>query len=66
MTWSRIARMILSAFTSCALLLSLGSHAAQACTGIRLVAADGAVVHARTLEFGLDLQSEVIMVPRGL
>jgi len=65
MTWSRIARMILSVFLSGALWLSLGFHAAQACTGIRLVAADGAVVHARTLEFGLDLHSDVIMVPRG-
>ncbi len=38
---------------------------AQACTGIELIAADGTVVHARTLEFGIDLMSNVIMVPRG-
>jgi choloylglycine hydrolase len=38
---------------------------AQACTGIELVAVDGTVVHARTLEFGIDLKSNVIMVPRG-
>jgi choloylglycine hydrolase len=38
---------------------------AQACTGIRLTAADGTVVHARTLEFGIDLKSDVILVPRG-
>jgi choloylglycine hydrolase len=38
---------------------------AQACTGIRLIAADGTVVHARTLEFGIDLKSDVILVPRG-
>ena len=38
---------------------------AQACTGIALVAGDGTVVHARTLEFGIDLKSNVIMVPRG-
>ena len=37
----------------------------MACTGIRIVAEDGTVVHARTLEFGVDLKSEVIMVPRG-
>ena len=37
----------------------------QACTGIRLMADDGTVVCARTLEFGIDLESEVIMVPRG-
>jgi choloylglycine hydrolase len=38
---------------------------AQACTGIRLVAKDGGVVAARTLEFGLDLHSEVMVVPAG-
>src|ERR1700730_12186656 len=38
---------------------------AQACTGIRLIAADGTVVYARTLEFGIDLKSDAILVPRG-
>ena len=37
----------------------------QACTGIRLIAEDGTVVYARTLEFGVDLDSDVLMVPRG-
>ena len=36
-----------------------------ACTGIRLTAADGTVVDARTLEFAIDIHSEVLMVPRG-
>ncbi len=36
-----------------------------ACTGIRLKAADGTVVYARTLEFAFDLQSKVIVVPRN-
>lgn len=40
-------------------------EAANACTGIRLTAGDGTVVHARTLEFGVDLHSDVIVVPRG-
>jgi choloylglycine hydrolase len=31
--------------------------AAEACTGIRLVAKDGGVVAARSLEFGFDLHS---------
>ena len=65
MTCSRIARQVLSAFISCALLLSIGFQSAQACTGIRLIAADGTVVHARTLEFGVEINSNVIMVPRG-
>lgn len=37
----------------------------QACTGIRLIAADGSVVYARTLEFNVDLDSNVIVIPRG-
>jgi len=39
--------------------------AAQACTGIRLIAKDGGVVAARTLEFGMDLHSDVLVVPAG-
>jgi len=65
MNCSRIARNIFSAVTTCALLLSSGFQYAQACTGIRLIAADGTVLHARTLEFGIDLDSDVIVVPRG-
>lgn len=45
--------------------LMLQSLSAQACTGIRLIALDGTVVHARTLEFGLDLKSNVLVIPRG-
>jgi choloylglycine hydrolase len=39
--------------------------AAQACTGIRLIAKDGGVIAARTLEFGVDLHSNVLVVPAG-
>jgi choloylglycine hydrolase len=49
-------------FFVCAVLLG---KAAQACTGIRLIAADGTVIYARTLEFELDLESEILVVPRG-
>lgn len=38
---------------------------ARACTGIRLIAKDGSVVVARTLEFGADLQSMVGIFPVG-
>src|SRR5260370_26065513 len=41
------------------------ASAADACTGIRLTVADGTVVHARTLEFAVDLQSDVLVSPRG-
>jgi choloylglycine hydrolase len=38
---------------------------AAACTGIRLTAKDGAVVVARTMEFGEDLKSGVAVFPKG-
>jgi choloylglycine hydrolase len=41
------------------------SQPASACTGIRLMAKDGTVVAARTMELGLDLKSQVIVVPAG-
>ncbi len=50
---------------ACALLLSSAIDPALACTGIRLVAQDGSVVYARTLEFATDLQSDLMIVPRG-
>jgi len=40
-------------------------QSARACTGIRLIAKDGTVVVARTLEFGADLESKVAVVPAG-
>jgi choloylglycine hydrolase len=48
-----------------AILVNGALQTAQACTGITLVAADGTVIHARTMEFGNDLNSDVIMIPRG-
>jgi choloylglycine hydrolase len=42
-----------------------GARTAAGCTGIRLIAGDGTVVHARTLEFAIDLDSSVLVVPRG-
>jgi choloylglycine hydrolase len=65
MTKNKNPRKFFSAMTACVLLLSGGFQSLQACTGIRLSAGDGSVVHARTLEFGVDLESNVIMVPRG-
>jgi choloylglycine hydrolase len=38
---------------------------ANACTGIRTTATDGTVVQARTMEFGIAMDSNVIIVPRG-
>lgn len=35
------------------------------CTGIRLKAKDGSVVYGRTLEFGCNIESKVIFIPKG-
>lgn len=35
------------------------------CTGIQLKAEDGSVIFARTLEFGFDIHSSVIVIPRN-
>ncbi len=37
----------------------------SACTAIRLIAADGTVIYARTMEFAIDIHSDIITVPRG-
>jgi choloylglycine hydrolase len=57
--------LIVAALLIGSLLLGLLVASATACTGIRLTAADGTVVQARTMEFGVDMQSNVIVVPRG-
>ena len=51
-----------AAIIVCSLMLAKVGYA---CTGIRLIAEDKTVVYARTLEFGIDLESNVLMVPRG-
>ncbi len=43
----------------------LGSVSLEACTGLKLTAQDGKVVHGRTLEFGVDVQTSVACIPRG-
>ena len=65
MTQYQIVRKVISSVFAVALLLSGAMQSAQACTGITLTAADGTVVHARTMEFAIDIHSDVIMVPRG-
>lgn len=61
----RRARAMAFGIAASALLLGAGTQWVEACTGIRVTATDGTVVFARTLEFGLDLDSDVIVVPRG-
>lgn len=38
---------------------------AEACTGLMLRNADGTIVHGRTVEFGIPLQFDLAVVPRG-
>ena len=59
---ARYAKTLAAIISAGALVVA---SAAEACTGIRLTAADGTVVHARTLEFGIDLHSDAIVSPRG-
>ncbi len=54
-----------SATLIAAVALALGVSNVDACTGIRLKAKDGTVVHARTLEFAVDLKSDVVVIPRN-
>jgi len=35
------------------------------CTGIRLIADNGAVIYARTLEFGQPMKSDILVIPRN-
>lgn len=53
---------MLSASFACLLMVSL---LADACTGVRVKPKDGSEITGRTLEFGADLQSEGMIVPRG-
>ena len=59
--FSKGIRLTAAALASVAML----TPAAEACTGITLTAKDGSVVRARTMEFGVDLQSDVIVSPRN-
>ena len=43
----------------------LTATTADACTGIRLHNADGSFVHGRTVEFGIPLDMDFAVVPRG-
>jgi choloylglycine hydrolase len=43
----------------------IGAPPAPACTGITIKPKDGSVIFARTLEYAVDIKSNVIIVPRG-
>lgn len=45
-------------------LMTVSEHA-EACTGIKLVAKDNSFVHGRTLEFGVMVDTSILVIPRG-
>ena len=57
------AKRTLAAVVSAAM---LWTSAAQACTSFLLTARDGSLTYARTMEFGVDMKSQVTLLPRGL
>lgn len=60
-------RRLLSRSLAAAAALTLAvMPTAQACTSFILRAADEGVVYGRTMEFGLPLQSEIVVIPRNL
>jgi len=42
------------------------AQSADACTGIRVTAKDGSVIYGRTLEYGLPMPTNIIVVPSGI
>jgi choloylglycine hydrolase len=64
-TLARLTARFTSTAAACAIAIGAVLVPAEACTGIMLKAEDGSVIHARTLEFGIDLDSELMVFPRG-
>lgn len=46
-------------------LAAITSQSLEGCTGIKLQAKDGSIVHGRTLEFGIPVETSVAVIPRG-
>ncbi len=57
-------KTLLRLITLCVLII-IQTPKNYACTGLRLIAADNGVVIGRTLEFGLDPESEILVIPAG-
>ena len=60
-----IARLRFRLLPTLLVVVAIGAQSAAACTGIVLRAQDGAVVPARTMEFGFDIHSNIFAVPAG-
>lgn len=60
---SYFSRFFLASVT--ALTLTTLSPSLEACTGIKLIAKNEEAVHGRTLEFGVDVEISLVVVPRA-
>lgn len=60
----RLKRRVTSLLVA-AISFALAVHPALACTGIMLKTKDGSIVHGRTVEFGITIDTSVVVVPRG-
>jgi choloylglycine hydrolase len=58
-------KMIIKFLTAAFFTGSILFEPLNACTGFKLQANDGSKVHGRTLEFAVDIDSSVAVVPRG-
>ena len=63
MPFSSIRRVALAVLAASA--LTALAFPAQACTSFRVQSQDGAWIVARSMEFEMDLKSQVMLVPRG-
>lgn len=57
----RVSSCVIATILACIAL----STDLRACTGIKLVAKDKAIVHGRTLEFGVKVDTSIVVIPRG-
>lgn len=65
MTGRQILRCLFWSTPAVLISIKLTAASIAACTNITLQAADRSVVRGRTLEFGLDLETQLLYIPRG-
>lgn len=58
---SKFTRVFLASIT----VMATAVAPSQACTGIQLTNKDGSIVSGRTVEFGIKIDTSIVMVPRG-
>lgn len=65
MSYRKTSIVMLLLFVICAVSFPVLGTSAEACTGIMLRNADGSVVHGRTVEFGILVEVDQAIIPRG-